>query len=60
MLHRVALVRTQVSEELSIFFIRVVRIGELGRTLAVTNNRRTLRRKYKELRILGLYAVWLL
>jgi hypothetical protein len=43
MLRRVALVRTDVSEELSASFIRVTRIGELG-TLAVTSNRRTLRR----------------
>jgi hypothetical protein len=44
MLHRVALVRTDVSEELSASFIRVTRIGELGTTLAVTSNRCTLRR----------------
>jgi hypothetical protein len=44
MLHRVALVRTDVSEELCASFIRVTRIGELGTTLAVTSNRRTLRR----------------
>jgi hypothetical protein len=37
MLRRVALVRTDVSDELSAFFIRMARIGELGRTLAVTN-----------------------
>jgi hypothetical protein len=43
MLCHVALVRTDVSEELSAFFIRVTRIGELGRTLAVTRNRRMLR-----------------
>jgi hypothetical protein len=45
-LRRVALVRTDVSEELSTSFIRVTRIGELGTTLAlaVTSNRRTLRR----------------
>jgi hypothetical protein len=43
MLRRVALVRTNVSEELSVSFIRVTRIGELGTTLAVTSNRRTLR-----------------
>jgi hypothetical protein len=43
MLRRVALVRTDVSEELSTSFIRVTRIGELGTTLAVTSNRRTLR-----------------
>jgi hypothetical protein len=44
MLRRVALVRTDVSEELSASFIRVTRIGELGTKLAVTSNRRTLRR----------------
>jgi hypothetical protein len=44
MLRRVALVGTDVSEELSASFIRVTRIGELGTTLAVTSNRRTLRR----------------
>jgi hypothetical protein len=38
MLHRVALVRTDVSEELSASFIRVTRISELGTTLAVTSN----------------------
>jgi hypothetical protein len=43
MLHHVDLVRTDVSEELSASIIRVTRIGELG-TLAVTSNRRTLRR----------------
>jgi hypothetical protein len=42
MLRRVALVRTDVSEELSAFFIRVTRIGELGTTLGVSSNRRTL------------------
>jgi hypothetical protein len=42
MLRRVALVRNDVSEELSVSFIRVTRIGELGTTLAVTSNRRTL------------------
>jgi hypothetical protein len=36
MLCRVALVRTDVSEELSASFIMVTRIGELGTTLAVT------------------------
>jgi hypothetical protein len=44
MLRRVAFVRTDVSEELSASFIRVTRIGELGTALAVTSNRRTLRR----------------
>jgi 3'-phosphoadenosine 5'-phosphosulfate sulfotransferase len=41
MFRRVALVRTDVSKELSASFIRVTRIGELGTTLAVTSNRRT-------------------
>jgi hypothetical protein len=38
----VALVRTDVSEELSASIIRVTRIDEIG-TLAVTRNQRTLR-----------------
>jgi hypothetical protein len=42
MLRNVALVRTDVSEELSASFIRVTRIGELRTTLALTSNRRTL------------------
>jgi hypothetical protein len=36
MLRRVALVRTDVSDELSVFFIRVTRIGELE-TMLVTD-----------------------
>jgi hypothetical protein len=47
MLRRVALVRTDISEELSASFIRVTGIGELGTMLAVTSNRRTLRRNTK-------------
>jgi hypothetical protein len=43
MLRRVALVGTDVSEKLSDSFIRVTRIGELGTTLALASNRRTLR-----------------
>jgi hypothetical protein len=39
MLRRVALVRTDVSEEPNASFIRVTRIGELGKTLALTSNR---------------------
>jgi hypothetical protein len=41
MLHRVALVRTDISEELSSSFFGVTRISELGTTLAATSNRRT-------------------
>jgi hypothetical protein len=37
----VALVRTDVSEELTASFIRVTRIGAIGTTLAVTINRLT-------------------
>jgi hypothetical protein len=43
-LRRVALVRTDVSGELSASFIRVTRIDELETALAVISNRRTLRR----------------
>jgi hypothetical protein len=39
MLCHVAIVRTDVSEELSASFIRMTRIFELGTTLAVTSNR---------------------
>jgi hypothetical protein len=42
MLRRVALVRTDVLEELSTSFIRVTRISELRTTLAVTSNLVTL------------------
>jgi hypothetical protein len=44
MLRRVALVRTDVSQERSASFISVIRIGELVTTLAVASNRSTLRR----------------
>jgi hypothetical protein len=37
MLHRAALVRTEVSEDLGATFIRVTTIDELGTTLAVTS-----------------------
>jgi hypothetical protein len=62
MLRHVALVRIDVPEELSASFIRATRIGELGTTLAVTSNRRTLRRNIttEEQCLLGCYAVWLL
>jgi hypothetical protein len=39
MLRRVAVVKTDVSEELSASINKVTRISELGRTLAVTRNR---------------------
>jgi hypothetical protein len=42
MLRRVAVVRTDVSYELSASIIRVTRIGELGTTLTVTSYRSTL------------------
>jgi ABC-type molybdate transport system permease subunit len=44
LLRRAALVRTDVSKELSAYIIRVTSIGELGTTLAITSNRPTLRR----------------
>jgi hypothetical protein len=47
MLLRVALVKPDVSEEPSASIFRVTRIGELGISLAVTSNRRTLRRNKK-------------
>jgi hypothetical protein len=54
MLRRVALVRTDVLEELSVSFIRVTRIGELRTAHAA--------KKYcvEECCLLGCYAVWLL
>jgi hypothetical protein len=42
MLRHVALVRTNVTEELSASIIRETRIGELGTVLAVSGNRHTL------------------
>jgi hypothetical protein len=44
MLRCVALVRTNVSEELSAYIFRVKRISELGTMLAVTSNRLMLQR----------------
>jgi hypothetical protein len=44
LVHRVALVRTDVSEDPGADVIRVTKIGELGTTQAATSNRRTLRR----------------
>jgi hypothetical protein len=48
MLRRIVVVRTDVSEELSASFIRATRICELGTTLAVTNNRRSVQRNISE------------
>jgi hypothetical protein len=47
MLRRVALVRTDISEQLSASIIGVTRIGELGTTLAVTSNQSTVQRNTK-------------
>jgi hypothetical protein len=49
LLHCVALLRTDVSEERIATIIMVTRIGELGTTPAVTSNRRTLRRILRSL-----------
>jgi hypothetical protein len=46
-LRRLYLVRTDISEERNASIIRVTRIGELGTTLAVTRDRRTMRRNTK-------------
>jgi hypothetical protein len=43
-LRRMPRVRTEVSEECIASIIRVKRIGELGKSLSVTNNQSTLRR----------------
>jgi hypothetical protein len=49
MLRRVALVRTDVLEELIASIRRVTRIGELGTTLAVTTNRLCFFRSVRQL-----------
>jgi hypothetical protein len=54
MLRRVALLGTDVSEELSASFIRVTRIGEIGTTLAVTSNRHTMQRNTTAVKTLNL------
>jgi hypothetical protein len=53
MLRRVALVRTDVSEERIASVIRVTKIGELGTSLAVTGNRNTVRWVGKKIEILS-------
>jgi hypothetical protein len=45
MLRRVVLVRTGVSEERSASIIRVTRVGELGTTLPVISNRRSMKHR---------------
>jgi hypothetical protein len=55
MLHHVALVRTDVSEELSASIIRVTRIGDLG-TLAVTTNQHAVKLKYFLLKLSFYYV----
>jgi hypothetical protein len=52
MLRRVAFVRIDVSEKLSASIINVTRIGQLGTALAVTSNRRMLRRNTSVRRLL--------
>jgi hypothetical protein len=56
MLRRVALVRTDVSDEPSSSFIRVTRIGELETTLAVTSHRRRVRRNTKSALYIATYV----
>jgi hypothetical protein len=58
MLRRVALVRINVSEVLRASILRVTRIGELRITLAVTSNRRTLRRNTKSYNVQNLFVYW--
>jgi hypothetical protein len=48
MLRRVALVRTDVSEELSASLIRVTRIGELGEDTILHSHRRENLKSYKQ------------
>jgi hypothetical protein len=59
MLRSVALVRVDVSVDLTASFIIVRRIGELGTTLTVTSNRRTLRRNTisYDLQVIFLYSM---
>jgi hypothetical protein len=51
LLRRVALVKTDVSEESAVSFIRVTKIDELGTTQAAISNRRTLLRSGRRLLI---------
>jgi hypothetical protein len=56
MLLRVDLVRTNVSEELSASIIGLTRIGDLGTTSALTNNRRTLRENINSIQFFIIYV----
>jgi hypothetical protein len=56
MLRHVALGRTDVSEKRSASIIKVTRIVELETTLAVTSNRRTLRRNTKQRASIASYS----
>jgi hypothetical protein len=56
LLRRVAIAKTDVSEELGASFIRVARIVEIGTTLAITSNRRTLRRNAKYFASVAIYG----
>jgi hypothetical protein len=57
-LRRVALVKTDVSEELIASIMKMRRIGELGTTSAVTINRSTLLRNTAQCRIFTEAWVW--
>jgi hypothetical protein len=57
MLRRVALVRTEVSEECSASIIRVTTIVELGTTITVTSNGRSCE-EIRNKNVSGYAAVW--
>jgi hypothetical protein len=57
MLRLVDPVRTDVSEEIIATIIRVTRVRELGTTLTVTSNRRTLRRNTEKRRLSMEYQI---
>jgi hypothetical protein len=59
-LRRVALVRTDISVEHSASFIRVIRIGEVRKTLAVSANRHIMRRNTMNSIVLFLSVLQLL